>query len=136
MIPIRELRWPDERDLAILHIEPPYKHAGHYLVAALPGRLRQAVRDQSNGRGSALTKAAREAGCEIVCAAISRFESVDRERSIRKRGYLSLLCPVCSKHGVDHENVITRDDRLRERRLLKKYTEDSWQRYLEETNRE
>jgi hypothetical protein len=77
--------------LYLLHIEPPYKHAKHYLGYSedLPARLRA----HAAGNGARLIAVATAAGCEWQLA---RVWIGDRrlERSKKKCGK-TRSCPIC-----------------------------------------
>lgn len=78
----------------LLHFDPPYRHAGHYIgwTEDLEGRLR----DHLSGRGSPLVRAAVEAGSLVVVARLWP----DRDRRFERRlhnTHGSRLCPRCRK---------------------------------------
>lgn len=84
----------------LIHIEPSYKHARHYLgyTDADDSGKRRFDRHKA-GRGSPLIKAALAAGssCEIV----RLWHQVDRhfERKLKNRKSAPRFCPVCkAKH--------------------------------------
>lgn len=79
----------------LLHFEPPYKHAGHYL-----GWTSRAVTerygDHITGKGSPLVKAAVEAGCAVVIARV--WHDVDRhfERALKNQKNSRRLDPIAN----------------------------------------
>jgi len=129
MIPISVFFKEEERDIAILHIDPPYKHARHLVVAALPGRLKRLVSDKALGRGSALAHAAVAAGSALHCTSVLYGATERRARHIRRHSLAPALCPLCSKQHFDHKNVIGRDARLTHEKLLAEYVKRSQERY-------
>ena len=78
--------------LYLLHFDPPYRHAGHYLgyTEDLEGRLARHKR----GKGGVLIKAAVRAGCSVVVARTWGNGSRDEERRLKGRS-LRPLCPIC-----------------------------------------
>lgn len=95
----------DYRGLALLHFEPRYRHAGHYLLYSkrdIPAYARQVA----SGRRWAphpLVEAALEDGCTITVARILPGKSRSDRASLRARsGGLSRICPLCISEGVAH----------------------------------
>ena len=91
-----------EYTLYLLHIEPAYKHAQHYLGVTRNGRSvyeRWQEHHAANGAGAKLTQAARKAGCELVIARVWHNAEFGKERKLKGRS-LKPLCPICNKeHG-------------------------------------
>ena len=84
----------------LLHFEPPYRHAGHYVGFVEGGRA--AVRDRLerhlSGNGSRLVEVVSAAGCVVKLARIWRHRDRHFERGLKKRhGFHSIreLCPIC-----------------------------------------
>jgi hypothetical protein len=80
----------------LLHFSQRYGHAGHYTGWAKRGELfrRLSEHEAGNGKASPLIRALLGAGGHFVLA---RTWEGDRhfERSIKKRGGASRLCPIC-----------------------------------------
>lgn len=80
----------------LLHFEPRYKHAGHYLGFAddAEARFREHT-TPGNTNGSPLVRAAVNAGCNVILVRI--WTGVDRnfERRKKRQGSRAKLCPVC-----------------------------------------
>lgn len=96
----------------ILHFEPAYKHAGHY-VGWTGKPFPERVVDHVEGRGSPLVAAAVAAGCRILLGAV--FEGTrDDERRIKVQSRTHRYCRCCSlPHYSPHS--VTTGARLRER---------------------
>jgi hypothetical protein len=85
--------------LYLLHIEPRYKHAGHYLGWTPDPRVnRRAMEhiDGVRGKASPLILAALNAGCTVVIARRWEGPQYDKkaERAKKHRGHTP-LCPLC-----------------------------------------
>jgi len=82
----------------LLHFEPPYKHAKHYLGWASDRSWLERLEQQTRGLANCanLVRVAIDAGCTVVVARI--WEGVDRnkERKMKKWGK-SHLCPICQE---------------------------------------
>jgi len=88
-------------DLFLLHFEPPYKHARHYLGYAV-GTGRGSSYAKAIARGTAigpheLVMAAQWAGCTITVADV--FEGAGRavQRTMRASHHLHRFCPICTQ---------------------------------------
>jgi hypothetical protein len=77
----------------LLHIEPSYRHAAHYLgFARQPVAARLA--EHQAGRGARLTQVAIEAGCALILA--RTWPGCTRHDERRRKGRsLRPLCPIC-----------------------------------------
>lgn len=98
----------------LLHFEPRYKHAGHYLGYA-DDIGRRVFEHEISGSGAKLPDAARRAGVNMYLARV--FPGADRklERKLKGRqlrddgtksahtGSLARLCPIC------HPEVLKRE---------------------------
>ncbi|HXF62870.1 MAG TPA: hypothetical protein VNK95_14695 [Caldilineaceae bacterium] len=81
----------------LIHLEPAYKHARHYLGYADDVHSRLALHRM--GQGSRLCQVAVEAGCKLILARV--WEDGDRslERRLKNRKAAPRLCPICNhKH--------------------------------------
>jgi hypothetical protein len=80
----------------LLHIEPAYRHAQHYLGWTHEEYAEARVAEHLAGRGSPLIRAAVAAGCVVT---IERtWTHVDRhlERRIKRNGARKRCCPRCT----------------------------------------
>lgn len=82
----------------LLHFEPPYKHAKHYMGWTTDVEVR--VERHRNGGGSPLVKAALAAGC--VVTVVRTWPNVTRafERELKNRKGAPRLCPTCRGEEV------------------------------------
>ena len=78
----------------LLHFDPPYKHAGHYLGYTEDVDAR--VRSHLSGRGSPLVRAAVAAGSEVKIVRTWPEGTRTMERALKKQGSSSHLCPLCA----------------------------------------
>lgn len=93
-------------DLFLLHFDPPYHHARHYLGYAKGiGRGRhyaeQIARNVKIGPHE-LVMAVQQAGCVISVADVWVGESRPLQRKMRACGSLSRFCPICRENGTAH----------------------------------
>lgn len=78
----------------VLHIEPPYRHARHY-VGFTERSFEERLDDHLSGRGSPLIRAAVAAGCSVMLA-IGWDDGTRRfERILKKRKDCPNWCPCC-----------------------------------------
>lgn len=84
-----------EHGLYLLHFEPAYEHARHYLGYAdsIPRRVREHFAGGS--KASPLVRAALEAGSRVTVTRVWLGGSRDLERRLKRRGGLSSSCPTC-----------------------------------------
>jgi len=82
----------------LLHLLPALHHAKHY-CGYTPNGVLDRVTLHKKGQGARLTKAAVEAGCELVIAKTWDFTNVHEarlfERALKNRHRLADFCPVC-----------------------------------------
>lgn len=86
----------------LLHFEPRYKHAGHYMGFAedIQKRLYEHEFGQSRAR---LPTAAAAAGCKMLLARTWEGATRDDERKLKggmfnkRTGSLARLCPICKQ---------------------------------------
>lgn len=80
----------------LLHIEPPIKHARHYVGSTeaplLPSRLKRHGRRQ----GAALTRAALAAGSKLTLVKVWYCEDRSFERVLKRRGHHARNCALCN----------------------------------------
>lgn len=90
--------------LYLLHFDPPYEHARHYLgftARDVDTRVLEHL-DVSCSRGSPLVRAAVLAGCEIRLARTWSRGTRTEERRLKRSGGLSRHCPLCRASGAYH----------------------------------
>jgi hypothetical protein len=79
----------------LLHIDPPFKHARHYLGVTRHGRpVSDRLAEHNEGRGAVLTRMARRAGSTLALARVWYNADVGFERKLKGRS-LKPLCPIC-----------------------------------------
>lgn len=78
----------------LLHFEPRYKHAGHYI--GYTDYLKRRVAHHREGRGATLTRYAARAGCELVVARVWKKADRALEKKLKHSGHHSRLCPLCN----------------------------------------
>lgn len=81
--------------LYLLHLEPPYQHAGHYLGFAvnIERRVRQHLR--ATGKASPLVRAALEAGSTVELARVWPDGDRTLERRLKNQHGHGRFCPIC-----------------------------------------
>ena len=93
--------------LYLLHIEPRYKHAGHYLGFTPDLRVERRAREHMDGvqhKASPLVLAALKAGCTVVISRRWEGPQFDKaERAKKHRGH-TRLCPLC-RQQIQAEQV-------------------------------
>lgn len=93
---------PAVRGLYLLHIEPRYRHAGHYLgfAESVAARLRE---HRSGGsKASPLVRAALGASCTVELVRVWPGGTRTLERRLKRANGLSRFCPVCRASGSYH----------------------------------
>lgn len=85
----------DERGLYLLHFEPRYEHAGHYLGFAESIERRVAEHLAGGSRSSPLVRAAREAGCAVTLERVWLGGDRTLERRLKRQHNLARVCPAC-----------------------------------------
>jgi len=76
----------------LIHLDRPYKHAGHYLGWA--SNLDARLAHHAGGTGANLLRVARNAGIGWQLARTWNGDR-SRERQLKKQGGRSRLCPIC-----------------------------------------
>lgn len=80
----------------LLHLDPPYKHAKHYLGWTGKEDVYDRVLQHVAGRGSPLVRAAVQAGSLVVVA--RTWADSDRFEERRLKGHSSTrYCPICNE---------------------------------------
>lgn len=90
--------------LYLLHFEPGYEHARHYLgftARDVETRVLEHL-DAYCSKGSPLVRAAVLAGCEITLARTWSGGTRTLERRLKRQGGLSRHCPICRASGSYH----------------------------------
>jgi predicted GIY-YIG superfamily endonuclease len=89
--------------LYLLHFNPRYRHAGHYLGYSedVPQRFALHLR----GRGSPLVAAAVDSGCQIVLVRIWNEDGNAEQEIKRVVGSRARLCPICNPKAANVLNV-------------------------------
>jgi hypothetical protein len=93
--------------LYLLHFDPRYKHAGHYLGYADDIARRVQEHLSCGSKSSPLVKAAVEAGCDIQIARVWPGGSRTEERRLKNVGSLVRQCPTC-KEGFAATAALTK----------------------------
>lgn len=81
--------------LYLLHLEPAYWHAGHYLGWAGSIRSRLRVHLTGAAHSSPLLRAQLAAGGSLVLARTWAGETRTLESTLKRRHYGPRLCPIC-----------------------------------------
>jgi predicted GIY-YIG superfamily endonuclease len=82
----------------LIHFDPAYKHAKHYM--GWSPDIEPRIHAHHQGRGARLTQVARDAGITLILVRI--WEGADRtmERKFKNRSHVPLLCPICRGEAV------------------------------------
>lgn len=81
--------------LYLLHFDPPYKHAGHYLGVTNREDVNDRIAEHQRGEGANLCRVAHRSGSRILVA--RTWLNVARKSELRLKGRgLRELCPVCT----------------------------------------
>ena len=81
--------------LYLLHFDPPYRHARHYLGFALDVERRVDEHLRSAACSSPLVRAALAAGSVVVLARVWPGGDRTLERRLKRRHEGPRLCPIC-----------------------------------------
>ena len=81
----------------LLHFDPAYKHARHYVGFAT--YLDARIEHHRKGTGANLTKYASRAGCEMQVARVWEDATRATERKIKQSRHHSRLCPICNPNA-------------------------------------
>lgn len=94
----------------LLHFNPRYRHAGHYLGWA--SDLDRRLEAHRTGAGARLTQVAVAAGCQLILARTwngtradeysMKYSRVTNAGKPVRRHSLTRLCPICSRLEVLH----------------------------------
>lgn len=85
--------------LYLLHFDPRYRHAGHYLGFAedINARVRQHV--TGSRKASPLVSAAVGAGCTVTLARTWPEGDRTLERRLKRHHQIARHCPLCPPRG-------------------------------------
>ena len=78
----------------LLHIEPGYKHAHHYLGFAED--IEPRINAHLHGHGARLTQVAVDAGCSLVLVRVWPGATRRDERRLKNQKHAPALCPICA----------------------------------------
>lgn len=93
---------PEARGLYLLHFEPGYLHARHYLGYANSIARRVAEHRSLSAKASPLVRAAIGSGSAVHVARVWRGGTRVDERRLKRQGGLSRHCPICRSIGRYH----------------------------------
>lgn len=88
----------------LIHFEPAYKHARHYLGST--NNILKRIHRHSVGSGANIVRVALDAGCNCIVSRIWWCETDKEARKLEKKlknRHSPKLCPIC-KSGGSHEN--------------------------------
>ena len=85
-------------DIYLLHIDPPYKRARHY-VGSTERHVDERFGEHLNGGGSGLTRDALNAGCSLQIVRVWHDVDASIEFVIKSRAEGPKLCPICNPEG-------------------------------------
>lgn len=77
----------------LIHIDPAYEHAKHYLGYADDVDARLAKHEA--GRGARLTQVVRAAGHKLILARVWSGADRNFERKLKNQKNAPRLCPIC-----------------------------------------
>jgi hypothetical protein len=80
----------------LIHFEPAYKHARHYLGYCEDSRLGKRIEEHEAGRGARLTQVAVGAGCFLEVVRLWPGASRRDERRMKRWRMAPRLCPICN----------------------------------------
>lgn len=88
----------------LLHFEPAFKHARHYIGWSQDINQREAA--HHSGRGSRLVQYALQAGCTVTLARVWEGRTRAFERQLKRRKEAPRLCPICRGDCIDRLPVM------------------------------
>jgi hypothetical protein len=77
----------------VIHLDPPYRHARHYIGIAQDGNVARRVAEHAAGRGSRLCLAAVRAGCRLLVVLVVPGTLGTERRMHNRHG--TRVCPRC-----------------------------------------
>ncbi len=78
----------------LIHFEPPYKHARHYIGETENG-VEQRLAEHRAGHGARLTQVAVGAGCQLLLVRTWQGGRT-QERRLKNQKNTPRLCPLCN----------------------------------------
>jgi predicted GIY-YIG superfamily endonuclease len=79
----------------LIHIEPPFRQAGHYVGYTTRDDVMERIAEHVAGRGARLCRHAVAAGSTLVLARV--WQDAPRRFEVRlKRTSQRMLCPICN----------------------------------------
>lgn len=88
-----------QRDVYLLHFEPPLPYAAHYTGSARRGRVMLRWIEHWRGRGARLCALARKAGTRLRVAAVWCDVPASFERILKRQG-AARVCPICLERAA------------------------------------
>lgn len=85
----------------LLHFQPSYKHARHYLGYA--DDIERRLQEHRSGQGARLTEVAMHAGCELMLVRTWPDRGRHFERKLKRRKNAPKLCPICANRLLSAE---------------------------------
>lgn len=85
----------EEGWLYIIHFDPAYKHARHYLGFTTLPDIRDRFHRHRQGGGARLVQVATAAGCGMTLYLIKRGTRTEERRLKRLSSYGKRFCPLC-----------------------------------------
>lgn len=79
--------------LYLLHFDPPYQHAGHYLGWAKD--IEERIARHMSGKGARLVRVAINAGSKIELTRVWENATRADEARLKRQGSRARLCPAC-----------------------------------------
>lgn len=82
--------------LYLIHLDPPFKHAAHYLGYTSRADVEDRVAEHRAGRGANMLRHAVASGSSLTIARVWMGKTRKNERSLKGRS-LRPLCPHCKE---------------------------------------
>jgi len=101
--------WHDRVTLYLYHIEPRYKHAGHYL-GSTDREIAERHQEHMSGQGSPLIRAALAAGHQVTLVKTWPGVRLD-EALLHQRKDTPRWCPVCTERRTNGGHVHQHPDK-------------------------
>jgi len=89
----------------LLHFEPAYKHAQHYL-GYTERDVEDRLQDHQHGNGARLTQVASGAGVKLWVVRTWDNKTRDDERRLKNHNHEPRLCPICNPDGWERRGVL------------------------------
>lgn len=88
--------------LYLLHFDPKFRHAQHYLGFTQDGRIEARLAEHCSGKGARIVTAAFEAKCKVFLVRTWPEYGRTHERAFKRASHLKGLCPMCSPQLRSH----------------------------------